>query len=125
MTGPLLARVAPSDPAAWSTELVCMPVRANPPQDTAVKLWVNNRGSGGPSQAIPQRIYIFTMESFVHRATDRQNPLSRAPSANAWPLERAGTVPSQSPSPWRCDQWNGRRRLPGTRVRVVLRDGKG
>src|SRR5437899_936088 len=86
MTGPLLARVAPSDPAAWSTELVCMPVRANPPQDTAAKLWVNNRGSGGPSQAIPQRIYIFTMESFVHRAADRQNPLSRAPSANAWPL---------------------------------------
>src|SRR6478752_3816200 len=35
MTGPPLARVAPSDPAACSTGVVCMPVRANPPQDTA------------------------------------------------------------------------------------------
>jgi hypothetical protein len=42
-----------------------------------VKLWVNNRGSSGPTQAIPQRIYIFTMESFVHHAADRQNPLNR------------------------------------------------
>src|SRR5436305_15012029 len=109
MTGPPLARVAPSDPAALSTEVVCMPVRANPPQDTAVKLWVNNRGSGGPTQAIPQRIYIFTMESFVHCAPDRQNPLSRAPSATAWLLaagwKEAGTVPSQSPSTRRRDQW--------------------
>src|SRR3954465_1161840 len=108
MTGPPLARVAPSDPAALSTEVVCKPVRANPPQDTAVKLWVNNRGSGGPAQAIPQRIYIFTMESFVGGARDRENPLNRASSAPAWLLAtgwKAGTVPSQSPSPRRCDQW--------------------
>jgi hypothetical protein len=45
-----------------------MPVRANPPQDTAVKLWVNLRGLDGPAQAIPQRILIFTKESFVSGA---------------------------------------------------------
>jgi hypothetical protein len=47
---------------------------------TASKLWVNNRGSDGPSQAIPQRIYIFTMESFVDLVEDRENPRTRA-----WP----------------------------------------
>ena len=38
MTGPPLARVAPSDPVACPTGVVCVPVRANPPQGTASKL---------------------------------------------------------------------------------------
>jgi hypothetical protein len=45
---------------------------------TAWKLWVNNRGSDGASQAIPQRIYIFTMESFVVHAEDREDPSNQA-----------------------------------------------
>ena len=63
-----------------------MPVRANPPHDTAVKPWINLRGLDGPAQAIPQRIFIFTMESFVMHARNRENPLNRASSATACPL---------------------------------------
>jgi hypothetical protein len=54
------------------------------------KLWINNRGSDGPTQAIPQRIYISTMESFVYPDEDRENPLNRASSTTAWPSESAG-----------------------------------
>jgi hypothetical protein len=62
---------------------------------TASKLWINNCGSGGPSQAIPQRIYIFAMESFVGRREDRENPLNQAWSAAVW-LSVAGRVCARS-----------------------------
>jgi hypothetical protein len=53
---------------------------------TALKLWINDRGSRRPTQAIPQRIYIFTRESFVGRAGNRENPLNRARCTIAGPL---------------------------------------
>ena len=73
MTGPPLCWVA-SVSAIWSTAVACVPVRANPPQVPAVKLWVNLRGSRRPSQAIPQRIYISTIESLADSGSLRGNP---------------------------------------------------
>jgi hypothetical protein len=73
---------------------------------TASKLWVNNRGSGGHAQAIPQRIYIFTKESFVCPADDLENPLNRGvigyrlavASRPGVTAERANTVSQQDRS---------------------------
>jgi hypothetical protein len=45
---------------------------------TAKRLWINNRGLDRPSQAIPQRFYTFTMESFVAAAFQRKIPLNDA-----------------------------------------------
>jgi hypothetical protein len=60
-----------------------VPVREESSSGTAMRLWINHRGSDGPSQAIPQRIYISTMESFVCRVEDHENPLNRTPISTA------------------------------------------
>jgi len=54
-----------SEPAVWSAAVVCVPVSGGPPRVQPRGLWINHRGSREPSQAIPQRIYISTMESLA------------------------------------------------------------
>jgi hypothetical protein len=58
-----------------------------------VRLWVNHGRSAAPSQAIPQRIYISTVESLAQRVINAQIPRRGAVARHA---SAAWTTPASA-----------------------------
>src|SRR5258707_7232850 len=90
MTGPPLAWVVPSDPAACPTGVVCVRVRADPPHETASKA-VDKQSRIRRSCASDSATNLHFYNGILRRLRGRRRESAEtAWWATAWPSQSAG-----------------------------------